>query len=61
MKVSGHLLRSGNDVYFRVYSKDGDFTDYDIACADMEIIIVDPFVCLTEDGKVDYTKEVLGG
>jgi hypothetical protein len=65
MKISGELLNNHDGTFsFRVYSREGNFTDYDIVASDISIIIDDDFVTLTKtiDGKdiLDYTDEVLG-
>lgn len=65
MKISGELLNNHDGTFFfRVYSREGKFTDYDIVASDISITIDDDFVTLkkTVDGNhiLDYTDKVLG-
>jgi len=60
--VTGHLLRSGYDVVFRVY--DGTtFTDYDLTHSDLCVTITDPdaaFYSEPKSDKLDHNPETLG-
>ena len=39
--VTGHLLRTGYDVVFRVYGENHQFTDYDLTHSDLCVTITD--------------------
>lgn len=40
--ISGYILKSfNNNYFFRLYNKDGTFTDYDINHSDLHVIIDD--------------------
>jgi len=60
--VTGHLLRSGYDVVFRVY--DGTtFTDYDLTHSDLCVTITDEdaaFYCEPRSDRLDHSPETLG-
>lgn len=59
----GMLIRGvGDDIWFRVYARDGsgEFVDYEITHHDCEIVIIDPSAALirTDAGDfLDYTTE----
>ena len=57
----GFLIRGTEDsVWFRVYSKDHEFVDYEITNHDCEVVIIDKDAALirTEAGDfLDYTSE----
>ena len=57
----GILIRSIDDrFYFRQYTSDYDFVDYEITNHDMEIEIVDPDAALIRNQRgdfLDYTAE----
>jgi len=60
--VTGHLLRSGYDVVFRVY--DGTtFTDYDLNHSDLCVTIRDEdsaFYSDPQSDSLDHSPETLG-
>lgn len=63
--VTGHLLRTGYDVVFRVY--DGttftEFTDYDLIHSDLCVTITDEdaaFYSETQSDRLDHNPETLG-
>ena len=60
--VTGHLLRSGYDVMFRVY--DGTtFTDYDLTHSDLCVTITDPdaaFYSEPRSDRLDHSPATLG-
>ena len=60
--VTGHLLRSGYDVVFRVY--DGTtFTDYDLTHSDLCVTITDPdaaFYSEPRSDRLDHSPATLG-
>lgn len=60
----GCLIRGTDDeLWFRVYDADHDFTDYEITNFDCEIVIIDPHAALitTAAGDfLDYTTESMG-
>ena len=60
--VTGHLLRSGYDVVFRVY--DGStFIDYDLTHSDLCVTITDEdaaFYSETKSDRLDHRPETLG-
>lgn len=59
----GLLIRGvGDDMWFRVYARDGsgDFVDYEITHHDCEIVIIDPSASLIRNDAgdfLDYTAE----
>ena len=60
--VTGHLLRSGYDVVFRVY--DGTtFTDYDLTHSDLCVTITDEdaaFYSEPRSDRLDHSPATLG-
>jgi hypothetical protein len=63
--VRGCLLRSiDGSFFFRVYSYDGEFTDYEIRHDDLEVTIssdeLASFYSIGEDRLLDHSPEVLG-
>ena len=56
----GHLLWSGDRVFFRIYHAAHEFTDYDIRHSDLEIEIVDPDSAFYDDRTLDHSPETLG-
>ena len=60
--ITGHLLRSGYDVVFRVY--DGTtFTDYDLTHSDLCVTITDPdaaFYSEPRSDRLDHSPATLG-
>ena len=62
----GMLIRGvGDDIWFRVYARDGsgDFVDYEITHHDCEIVIIDPSAALFRNDAgdfLDYTSEAMG-
>ena len=61
----GFLIRGiDNEIWFRVYRPDNDFTDYEITHHDCEIVIIDPTSALIKNDAgefLDYTAESLRG
>lgn len=58
--VRGMLIRTLNEVVFRVYDNNHDFVDYEITNHDCEVVIIDPDAALirNEAGDfLDYTNE----
>lgn len=58
--VRGMLIRTLNEVVFRVYDHNHDFVDYEITNHDCEVVIIDPDAALirNEAGDfLDYTNE----
>ena len=58
--VRGMLIRTLNEVVFRVYDNNHDFVDYEITNHDCEVVIIDPDAALirNEAGDfLDYTDE----
>lgn len=57
----GFLIRGINDeIWFRVYHPDKNFTDYEITHHDCEIVIIDPSAALIHNDAgefLDYTAE----
>lgn len=64
MKLKGELLFEDDNVFFRIYTKDGEFKDYTFSAMDVSIEINDAFVRLVDvdedGGYIDYTDAVLG-
>jgi hypothetical protein len=63
--VEGHLLYSSllKTYFFRVYSDDGEFVDYDIAHSDLCVTITDPDACFYRHGDrdvLDHAPATLG-
>jgi hypothetical protein len=59
--AEGILIRVLGEIVFRVYHKNGEFTDYDIAHSDMAITITDPDAWFYEDTAViDHSPQTLG-
>lgn len=61
--LKGHLLTQDGILYFRVYDKNYEFTDYRVAHHDLSITITDPdaYVYESEDGPIiNYSPETLG-
>ena len=60
--ITGHLLRSGSDVVFRVY--DGTtFTDYDLTHSDLCVTITDEdaaFYSEPRSDRLDHSPATLG-
>ena len=60
--ITGHLLRSGYDVVFRVY--DGTtFTDYDLTHSDLCVTITDEdaaFYSEPKSDRLDHSPQTLG-
>jgi hypothetical protein len=59
--AKGFLIRGIDDtIWFRVYSKDHEFVDYEITNHDCEVVIIDPHAAFirTEAGDfLDYTTD----
>jgi hypothetical protein len=62
--VEGHLIYTAMGKYmFRVYDKDHNFIDYDLAHSDLCVIINDADAFLYQDGDrnvLDHSPETLG-
>lgn len=62
--VSGVIIQSGGDTYFRVYHDGGAFTDYDLRHSDLVVTINDSDAFFYEDGqevsKLDHSPATLG-
>ena len=60
--TTGHLLRSGYDVVFRVYNGT-TFTDYDLTHSDLCVTITDPdaaFYSEPRSDRLDHSPATLG-
>lgn len=58
--VRGVLIRTMNEVVFRVYDQNHDFVDYEITNHDCEVVIIDPHAALIRNQAgdfLDYTTE----
>ncbi len=58
--VRGFLIRTGDNILFRVYDHEHNFVDYEITNYDCEIVIIDPDAALIrhEAGDfLDYTEQ----
>ena len=61
--VTGHLLRLGYDVVFRVYDENHQFTDYDLTHTDLCVTITDPdatFYSEPRSDRLDHSPQTLG-
>jgi hypothetical protein len=58
--TEGILIRVLDDIMFRVYHENGEFTDYDIAHSDMAITITDPDAWFYENAVIDHSPQTLG-
>ena len=65
--VRGMLIRTMDDIVFRVYSESDDdkhsFVDYEISNFDVEVVIIDPDAALIRGPAgdfLDYTAESMG-
>ena len=61
--VTGHLLRLGYNVVFRVYDENHQFTDYDLTHSDLCVTITDEDATFYLDAffpKLDHNPETLG-
>ena len=61
--VTGHLLRSGYDVVFRVYDENHQFTDYDLTHSDLCVTITDEdaaFYSEPRSDRLDHSPATLG-
>jgi hypothetical protein len=62
--VEGHLIYTAMGKYmFRVYDKDYNFVDYDLAHSDLCVTITDNDAFLYQDDKrnvLDHSPETLG-
>lgn len=65
--VTGIIIVSGEDVYFRVYDKDFSFIDYNLAHSDLKVTINDNDAYFYEHGRdvneakiLDHSPETLG-
>jgi hypothetical protein len=60
----GFLIRGlGEEVWFRVYHEDKNFTDYEITHHDCEVVIIDASAALIRNDAgefLDYTTESMG-
>lgn len=60
--VTGHLLRTGYDVVFRVYGENHQFTDYDLTHSDLCVTITDEdaaFYSEPQSDRLDHSPETL--
>lgn len=58
--VRGVLIRTMDEVVFRVYDQNHDFVDYEITNHDCEVVIIDPHAALIRNQAgdfLDYTSE----
>ncbi len=55
----GFIIQSPTGLFFREYSSDGTFSDYDIAALEVEVTIDDKDLVLYND-TIDYSDEILG-
>jgi hypothetical protein len=61
--ATGHLLRTGYDVVFRVYGENHQFTDYDLTHSDLCVTISDEdaaFYSEPKSDRLDHSPETLG-
>ena len=62
--VEGHLLYIGDERYvFRVYTDNGDFTDYDLLHSDLCVTITDKDATFYSDeqgDRLDHNPATLG-
>jgi len=61
--VTGHLLRTGYDVVFRVYGENHQFTDYDLTHSDLCVTITDQDATFYLDdtgNRLDHSPATLG-
>lgn len=63
--VTGYLNREkGGRYFFRIYGKDGEFTDYDLIHDDLEVTIspdaMASFYVIGENQCLDHSPAVLG-
>lgn len=62
--VTGFILDTIDGCVFRVYNRDGEFTDYDLRHNDLEVTIVDEDAVLYTDNRgrstLDYSPNTLG-
>ena len=63
--TEGILVRALDDIVFRVYHPNGEFTDYDILHSDMAITITDPDAWFYENSEentavIDHSPQTLG-
>ena len=63
--ITGFLLRSmDGSFFFRVYTSNGDFTDYDVRHDDLEVTIspdaLASFYQIGDEWILDHNPEVLG-
>ena len=60
----GFLIRGIDDeIWFRVYHEDKNFTDYEITHHDCEVVIIDPSAAFIRNDAgdfLDYTAESMG-
>ena len=61
--VRGMLIRTMDDIVFRVYDHEHNFVDYEISNFDVEVVIIDPdaaFIRGPAGDFLDYTAESMG-
>ena len=61
--ATGHLLRTGYDIVFRVYGENHQFTDYDLTHSDLCVTITDEdaaFYSEPQSDRLDHSPETLG-
>ena len=50
----GMLIRSGDDIVFRVYDHEHNFVDYEITNHDCEVVIIDPHAAFHRGQAGDF-------
>ena len=61
--VTGHIIRTGNVMMFRVYDENQQFTDYDLNHSDLCVTIRDEdsaFYSEPKSDRLDHSPETLG-
>jgi tRNA splicing endonuclease len=61
--VTGHIIRTGNVMMFRVYDENQQFTDYDLNHSDLCVTIRDEdsaFYSDPQSDSLDHSPETLG-
>ena len=61
--VTGHLIRNGFEMQFRVYDENQQFTDYDLNHSDLCVTILDEdsaFYSDPQSDSLDHSPETLG-
>ena len=61
--VTGHVIRNGTEMWFRVYDENQQFTDYDLNHSDLCVTIRDEdsaFYSDPQSDSLDHSPETLG-